>query len=292
MRPSPWISIGQALMPMLSSKARRRQDVVARQRIEPLDAPRFADADLRRDLDDGRLLEARHLGLQEAEVLDDLAPAFDLAVAQLARVDAVHRLALRVADLRDVGAPFARIDLRPQDRAFAREVVGARLASRAPRHQLVDGLELADRRQRARRIDMADAEHGRRERAPLPWPSPTSKGTPAKAATSASPLQSMKALARIAWRPDLVSTTSAAMRAPSIDARPRPRRGTAARTPACEQQLVGRALVGRDVVGAHADAALHAVLRLVEAAQRRRCARAGRRPRRAPAACISPSRRP
>ncbi|MNK50916.1 hypothetical protein D3C87_698040 [compost metagenome] len=50
---------------------------------------------------------------------------------------------------------------------------------------------------------------------PLPWPSPTSKGTPAKAATSASPLASMKALARIAWRPDFVSTTSAPMRAPS-----------------------------------------------------------------------------
>ncbi len=52
-------------------------------------------------------------------------------------------------------------------------------------------------------------------KSPLPWPSPTSKGTPAKAATSASPLASMKALARIAWRPDLVSTTSAAMRLPS-----------------------------------------------------------------------------
>jgi hypothetical protein len=34
------------------------------------------------------------------------------------------------------------------------------------------------------------------------------------------------------------------------------------------QQLVGRAFVGRHVIGAHADAALHAVLRRVEAAQR------------------------
>lgn len=41
------------------------------------------------------------------------------------------------------------------------------------------------------------------------------EGHAAKAATSASPLASMKALARMAWRPDLVSTTSAAMRLPS-----------------------------------------------------------------------------
>jgi hypothetical protein len=51
-----------------------------------------------------------------------------------------------------------------------------------------------------------------------------------------------------------------------------------------QQQLVGGALVGRDVVAAHADAALQAVLRRRSVPPARRCARATRRPRRAPAA--------
>jgi hypothetical protein len=45
-----------------------------------------------RDLGNLGGLEARHLGAQEAHVLDDLAPAFDLGGAELARVGGVHRL--------------------------------------------------------------------------------------------------------------------------------------------------------------------------------------------------------
>jgi hypothetical protein len=63
------------------------------------------------------VFEARHLGAQKAHVLDDLAPAFDLGGAELARVGGVHGAALGVAQLRDVGAPLAGVALRPQDGA-------------------------------------------------------------------------------------------------------------------------------------------------------------------------------
>ena len=93
-------------------------------------------------------------------------------------------------------------------------------------------------------------------KSPLPCPSPISKGTPACAARSASPEASMKARARIAPRPDLVSTISASILSAvhcSTAAAQRVEQELHARV---QQQLVGRAFVGRDVVGAHADAAL------------------------------------
>ena len=69
-----------------------------------------------------------------------------------------------VADLRDVGAPFARVDLRPQDRALARKAIGPRDRARARASiRSLMALNSPTAASAARRIDMADAEHGGRE---------------------------------------------------------------------------------------------------------------------------------
>src|SRR5262249_48389478 len=98
-------------------------DVISGKTVESADPSGFPDSDLRCDLDDMRVLEARYLVFHETEIFLDLPPAFDLTGAELQRVGRVHGAPLGVADLRDVGAPFRRILLRTHDRALAREAV-------------------------------------------------------------------------------------------------------------------------------------------------------------------------
>src|SRR5829696_7976217 len=116
------------------------EDVFAGEEVAALDPPRLADADLGRDLDDVRVLEARHLAREEAEILPHLPAALDLARAQLQRIGAVHGAAVAVTDLRDVDAPLGLVLLRAHHGAGAREAVGA--AARRLVHEAVDGLEL------------------------------------------------------------------------------------------------------------------------------------------------------
>ena len=102
-----------------------------------------------------------------------------------------------------------------------------------------------------------------------PAPSPQSQGTPAKWATSASPeaVDEFAARARHGgptWSPP--ARRRCGRRRPWR--RRRPRRGRAAATPAADSSWSAGALVGGDVVGAHADAALQAVLRLIQPAER------------------------
>src|SRR5690606_547811 len=98
------------------------EDVVLGQHVLADEAPRLADADLRRDLDDIRVLEAGRHALDELEDVPALTPPLDLAVAELAGIDAADRRAVRVLDLRQVRAPFDRVALRPNDRLLAREL--------------------------------------------------------------------------------------------------------------------------------------------------------------------------
>ena len=125
MRPARCISTGQALRPIDIVEVRAAEHVFAGQPVGAEDAPRLAHTHLRRDLGDLGGLETRHLGAQETHEFDDLAPAFGLGGAELARVGGVDGAALRVAQLRDVGAPFRWVALRAQDGAAAREVVAA-----------------------------------------------------------------------------------------------------------------------------------------------------------------------
>jgi hypothetical protein len=94
---------------------------------------------------------------------------FDLGGAQLHRVGGVDRLTSVVGQLGHVGAPLARVALRPQDGAAAREAV----AVGGPFHQRVDGLELADggRARSASTLPMRNMVLGNKA---LPAPSPSS----------------------------------------------------------------------------------------------------------------------
>ncbi len=139
-------------------EARAADDLVAAQDVLADEAPRLADADLRRDLEQVGVLEARDARAQEAQVVDRLAPAFDLAARERARVGAVDRAAVGVLQLRDVDAPLARVALRPDDRAAAREAeLAGRLGfvhARGNRPPRFAG---------ARVVDGADAKHQRRK---------------------------------------------------------------------------------------------------------------------------------
>ena len=114
-------STGHPWTPIVSAKSRQPKMSSSVSRYSPSDAPRLADADLRRDLDDVGLLEARRAFLDELEHVPALLAAFDLAVRKLARVDAADGRAARVLDLREVGAPLDRVALRPNDRLLARK---------------------------------------------------------------------------------------------------------------------------------------------------------------------------
>src|SRR5262249_39232484 len=97
------------------------EHVVLAQHVFAANPPRLADADLRRDLDDVRLLEAGRGAADELESVPALAPPLDLAVGELVGVDAAPRAAVGIADLGEVGAPFDRVRLRAHDRLPARE---------------------------------------------------------------------------------------------------------------------------------------------------------------------------
>src|SRR5690606_13293396 len=94
--------------------------------------------------------------LDELEHVPALAPPFDLAVAQLARVDAADRGAVRVLDLRKVRAPLDRIALRAHDRLLAWKAP-ARLFGFV--HQRRDQLPRAPG---PLGVDAVDSEHRRR----------------------------------------------------------------------------------------------------------------------------------
>ena len=119
--PATCASIGQPLTPMVSAKLAQSSTSSPVSWYGAGDAARLADAELRRDVDDVGVREARRLALQELEELADLAAALDLAGGQLVGVGAVERAAVRLLQLRDVDAPFDRILLRPHDRALARK---------------------------------------------------------------------------------------------------------------------------------------------------------------------------
>ena len=129
-----------------------------------------------------------------------------LGRAELARVGGVHGAAVGVAQLRDIGAPDGGVALRAQDGAAAREV-GSAPDRACLVHQRVDGLELADRRLRTRRIDMADAEHRASGTARRRRRRPARRARRQNARRRRRPRQSMNSRARTPRRPDLVSTT-------------------------------------------------------------------------------------
>ena len=125
--PATCSSSGQPLTPIVSAKLGAADDVVAGQHVLADQPARLADAELRRDLEQVGVLEAGNARAQEAQVVDRLAPALDLARRERARIGAVDRRAVGVLQLRDVDAPLAAVALRPHDRAAARE---AELAGR------------------------------------------------------------------------------------------------------------------------------------------------------------------
>ena len=99
-----------------------------------------------------------------------------------------------------------------------------------------------------------------------PWPSPRSNGAPAQAARSPSPEQSMKMRPITAARPDLVSTISARMVSSASITHAGAERVEQDFGAVAEQQIVGRAFVGRGVVGLRLDLA-ERDMRLVQAAE-------------------------
>src|SRR5262249_17828869 len=97
------------------------EDVLMGQRVLAANAARFADAELRCDLDDVGVVESRSDALDELKDVPALPTALDLAVRELPGVDAVDRCAVGILDLRHVRAPFNRVALRPEHRLLAGE---------------------------------------------------------------------------------------------------------------------------------------------------------------------------
>src|SRR5690606_32716998 len=112
--------------------------------------------DLRRDLDDVRVVEARRHALDELEDVPALATPLDFAIAQLPRVDAADRGAVRVLDLGEIRTPLDRIALRAHDRLLAREPLASLLGLfHQGRNQLPGAAGTFG-------IDAVDPEHRRR----------------------------------------------------------------------------------------------------------------------------------
>src|SRR6185437_15474113 len=106
-------------------KARAGNDVIGGQLVLSHNPPRFAYAELRRDVDDIGVGESGRLALEKLEEGERLLAALDLAGAQFAGVGAVDRAAIRALHLRDIDAPFVGVFLRPHDRALARKLHAA-----------------------------------------------------------------------------------------------------------------------------------------------------------------------
>ena len=133
------------------------EHVVGAQHVLADQPARLADAELRRDLERIGVFEAGHARPQEAQVVDGLAAALDLAVAQRDGIGAVDGRAVGVLQLGDVDAPLAGVLLRPHDGAAAREAeVAGGLGFVHPRRDRAPGVACS------RCIDVADAEHQRR----------------------------------------------------------------------------------------------------------------------------------
>ena len=106
---------------------------------------------------------------QKTEVASDLPASFQLAIAELLGVSCIHRLALGIRHLGDVGSPFGWVFLRPENRSLTGKLVLAGLVKLSLRHQCVDGGELTDRCQGLRCIHVADTKHrGRVQTAAIP----------------------------------------------------------------------------------------------------------------------------
>ena len=157
--PATCSSSGQPLTPIVSAKLGAADHLVAAQHVLAEQAPRLADAELRCDLEQVRVLEAGHARAQEAQVVDRLAPTFDLAVARATRAS-VPSTALPSAFFSCVTLTrhSPRVALRPHDRAAAREAeLAGRLGfvhARGNRPPRFAG---------ARVVDAADAKHQRRK---------------------------------------------------------------------------------------------------------------------------------
>src|SRR6185312_7844321 len=81
-------------------KARAGNDIVGGQLVLSHNPPRFAYAELRRDVDDIGVGESGRLALEKLEEGERLLAALDLAGAQFAGVGAVDRAAIRALHLR------------------------------------------------------------------------------------------------------------------------------------------------------------------------------------------------
>src|SRR5580704_16536368 len=88
------------------------------------DAPSFADAELRRQIDDVGIFESRYRA-QKLERLDRLATAVDLATREIVRLETVDGAAVLAFQLREIDPPFDLRFLRPHDRALARKFVAS-----------------------------------------------------------------------------------------------------------------------------------------------------------------------
>src|SRR5687768_1046867 len=226
-------------------------DVVLAHHVFAAHAPRLADADLRRDLDDVRALEPGGDALDELEGLPALAAALDLAVGQLLGVDAAYRAAVGIADLGEVGAPLDRVGLRAHDGLLAREAPAAPLGFFHELGNAVPGLAgLVG-------VDAADAVHGGgKQHAAAAVAYLVGRAAPggevAVAGAVDEDCSGDCAPARLGFDQEvIVGGADGEGVEEELD-------------PRLEQQLVGGDLVGRDVVGLRVDAAAHRSVRLGE----------------------------
>src|SRR5215211_842978 len=104
-------------------KAGARGDVRTGELVAAGDAPRLANTDLRRDVDNVGLAETGDRAAQKFKEGQCLPPALDLAGAEFSGVGAVNRFAISGFDLRDVDAPLHRVLLRADDGTLAREAL-------------------------------------------------------------------------------------------------------------------------------------------------------------------------
>src|SRR5258706_13608532 len=131
-------------------------DVFAGEAVKAPNTPGLANAHLRRDLDDVRVLEARNFVLHETKIFLDLPSPINLPVAELKGIRRVHGEPIAVADLGYIGAPFGRVLLRTHNRAVAGKAIALTCGSV---HEPIDRLELADCCERTFRVHAADPKH-------------------------------------------------------------------------------------------------------------------------------------
>jgi hypothetical protein len=131
------------------------QHVLAAELVAADDPTCFADAKRRRQVDDVGFLESGHRA-QEFKSLHRLAAALDFAAREIVGFDAVDGPAVVARELREVHPPFDGRALRPHDRGLARKSV--RAGGLGLLHQLRDrppGVACF------RRVHAGEAEHHR-----------------------------------------------------------------------------------------------------------------------------------